>query len=153
MRNPFIAMNKPIILLSVLVFIFCLAQTSCKRKDNVESIFTYLSHSWKVVKLATDDNGNNGIDASEIHAPANGQDNRFVFKTDNTGSETVIAANGVTTEYPFTWSLLGKDSVIRNGVGNNVVRYKINSISTTRLELRMTTEQSGILVAYYFERY
>ena len=131
---------------------FCCVISSCKRKENIETIQTRLTHSWKLSKIATDDNGNNGIDASEIHPLANGSDDRIVFNTNNTGNQTVIAANGVQTDFAFTWSLGAGDTITRIGIGSNIIKYHVEDISTTTLELSTMSEQN-ILCGYYYVRY
>ncbi len=144
-------MKKYVASLLFLLVAICCSMPSCKRKENVETIQTRLLHTWKLSKIATDDNGNNGIDASEIHPVANGSVDKIVFNSDSTGLQTVVAANGVTTEYDFTWTLGKGDTITRNGIGNNVIKYHIANISSTSLELRNYSEQN-ILCAYYFDR-
>ena len=143
---------KRTVALSFMFFVaICCITFSCKQKENVETILTRLLHNWKLTKIATDDNGNGAIDASEVHPVANGSDEEIVFNKDNTGLQTVTATNGATNTYRFTWSLDKYDTVTRVGVGNNLVKYHIQSISSGSLELITLTDQN-ILAAYYYER-
>ena len=143
---------KRTIALSVAFFLALTCITfSCKQKENIETILTRLLHNWKLVKIATDDNGNGVIDAAEVHPLSNGADDEIVFNKDYTGLQTVIAANGATESYHFTWSLDTHDTVTRVGLGYNLIKYHIENISSTSLELLTMTDQN-ILSAYYYTR-
>lgn len=144
-------MKRNIALPLIFVAAICCLTFSCHRKENVETILTRLLHNWKLTKIATDDNANGIIDASEVHAVANGSDDQIVFNKDYTGTQTVVASNGNKNTYPFTWSLSDKDTLTRNGVGNNVIVYHVADISSGSLELT-TYEGSGLLAAYFYER-
>ncbi|MBC7555147.1 MAG: hypothetical protein H7257_14355 [Taibaiella sp.] len=123
--------------------------SSCKRKEVVETQYTRLLHTWKLVRIATDDNGNGGIDGYEIHPVQEGLVTLIAFSKDNSGNETVIA--GVDTlNYPFTWSRGGGDTLIRNGVGNNIIRYNLEDI--TSINMRLATFGTMGKAAYYYDR-
>lgn len=144
-------MRRTIALSLIFFVLFTCITFSCKRNDDVDNILTRLLHNWKLAKIATDDNGNGAIDATEIQPLTNGEDDEMIFNKDYTGAQTVIAANGVKNNYPFTWSLTGKDTITRNGLGYNLIKYHIETISAVSLELTTHTEQ-GILAAYFYDR-
>lgn len=132
----------PFVLLTV-------ALPSCKRKEVIYTRLTRIQHSWKLVKTATDVNGNGQIDASEIQPIDDAFDNTLTFNADYTGKETVVA-NSVTTDYPFTWTMdVNMDTITRNGIGHNVIKYYLADISSIRMELTTTTSIG--LAAYIYE--
>ncbi len=137
----------------VVLFVFFIAMsclnTSCKRKEVIETQLTRLQHKWKLTKSATDDNGSGVIDGYEIHPVDAGLDDEIEFKADFTGSQVVII-NGATNTFPFTWSMDSKDSITRVGVGHNTVVYFLADISSSSMEL--VSKSSGILVAYFYSR-
>jgi hypothetical protein len=123
---------------------------SCK-KSAVDTILTRLQHTWKLTKIATDDNGNGAIDASEIQPLTNGQDDRITFNKDGSGKEVIISTNGVQDTYTFSWSLGIGDTLNRHGAGNDIIKYHIGNISTSSLELATITDKN-ILAAYFYDR-
>lgn len=133
----------------ILVVLTCTGAFSCKRKEVVYTRLTRIQHTWKLVKTATDANGNGQIDASEIHAIDAAFDNTLVFNADYTGKETVIA-NGVTTDYPFTWTMdANMDTITRNGIGHNVIKYYLEDISSISMELTTMTDLG--IAAYIYQ--
>ncbi len=122
---------------------------SCKKIDKPQTRLTRIQHSWQLVKTATDANGNGQIDSYEIQPISESMNNVLTFNTDNTGKETVVA-NSVTTDYPFTWTMDAKmDTITREGVGHNIIKYYLADISSIAMELT-TTSNLGV-VAYFYE--
>ncbi len=122
---------------------------SCKRKEVTETRKTRIQHSWKLVRTATDANANGVIDASEIHPVSASLVITLTFNSDLTGNENVIA-NGVPTDYPFTWTMDPTlDTITRNGVGHNVIKYYLSDISSINMDLTTMTDLG--LAGYYFE--
>ena len=123
---------------------------SCKRKEVFETRKTRIQHDWKLVRTATDANANGVIDASEIHPVSATYIATLTFKSDLTGNENVIA-NGVTTDYPFTWTMDPTlDTITRSGVGHNVVKYFLADISSINMDLTTMTDLG--VAGYYYER-
>ena len=123
---------------------------SCKRKEVTETRKTRILRDWKLVKAATDANGNGIIDASEISPVSASFNTTLTFKADFTGNENVVI-NGVTTDYPFTWTMdYTLDTITRNGVGNNVIKYFLADISSINMDLTTMTPLG--IAGYYYER-
>ncbi len=136
---------------SGILFLFFVALVcvvpSCTKKETAETRLTRMQHKWKLIKTATDANGNGVIDASEIQPVQSGV-TTITFNKDLSGVET-IAINGVTTDYPFIWAMDGTlDTVTRNGVGHNQIKYFLADISSTNMELTTTTDLG--LAAYFY---
>lgn len=123
--------------------------SSCKRKENIQTRYTRLQNKWKLVKTATDGNNNGVIDVSEIQDVNEGYRAFVQYKGDSTGTETVTAG-GLTTVYPFRWTFEGNITIIQDRVGNNVIEYKLEDISSLAMELSTITALG--LTAYYYER-
>ena len=142
---------KRTVALSILFTIaFSCVTSSCKRKEVIETRLTRLTNKWKLVKTATDSNGNGGIDPSEIQPVQDSYNDVLYFNPDNSGTETVIA-NSVTTVYPFTWTINDQlDTIVRNGVGHNTIKYYLKDITSITMELTTTTSLG--IAAYYYER-
>lgn len=122
---------------------------SCRKIDKPQTRLTRIQHSWQLVKTATDANGNGKIDDYEVQPISESMNNVLTFNADNTGKETVIA-NNVTTDYPFTWTMdANMDTITREGVGHNVIKYYLENISSIAMELT-TTSNLGV-VAYFYE--
>lgn len=123
---------------------------SCKRKELAETRKTRVQHAWKLVRTATDANANGVLDASEIHPVSESIVTTLTLNSDQSGNENVVA-NGVATDYPFTWTMDVKmDTITRNGVGHNVVKYFLADISSINMELTTMTDLG--IAGYYYER-
>lgn len=136
--------------LSAFLFLVAgLAVYSCKKIDKPQTRLTRLQHTWKLVQTATDANANGQIDGFEIQSVDASFDNTITFNTDYSGKETVIA-NGVATDYPFTWDMdAHMDTITRNGVGHNTIKYYLANISSIKMELIVGTNQGP--VAYFYD--
>lgn len=137
-----------VLLLLLLCVVLGSALYSCKRTELIENSYTRLVRKWLLIRSATDNNGNGSIDAYEYNNVQDSVVNYYTFKGDSSGEESVKAINGVTTLYPFRWSLSG-DSLQITRVGNNVNTYYIRNLSNSRLELYLGTDRGP--VGYYFE--
>ena len=140
-------MNRPFAILFFLFIAMSCSSTSCKRKETIETKFSRLVNTWKLIKTGTDDNGNGAVDASEIHLVQEGLDDELVFTKEYTGKETVII-NGVTTEYPFTWKKDDNDTLTRDGIGHNTIKYHIDVISSVSLQLSTNTTLGNAAYIY-----
>lgn len=143
-------MTRTLALSFFLLGAFCVAMPSCKRDDKPQTRLTRLQHTWKLVKTATDANGNGAIDASEIQ-PINIATlaSTIAFNENMSGNENVVA-NGVTTDYPFTWTINAQmDTITRNGIGHNVVKYYLADISSIAMELTTMTDLG--VAGYFYE--
>jgi hypothetical protein len=111
--------------------------TSCTKKQAAETPFTRMLGKWKLAKTATDDNGNNIIEGSEIHAVAAGQDNEVTFNKDLTGTETNIYNGVASPPLNFTWKITNEDSSIQCAyTGHDTITYYLVSVSSANLVLQ-----------------
>jgi hypothetical protein len=115
----------------------------------VETKYTRLTSTWKLVKLATDDNGNNAIEPSEIRPVNKGYYAEWRFNDDSSGSETTLV-NNLQTVLPFNFRFTDRDTLYRWGVGYNTVIYKMTDITSITLQLQTYTNIG--LARYYFEK-
>jgi hypothetical protein len=127
----------------------CVFLDACSKKNNDNSQSSRLNGRWRLVKTATDDNANGAIDASEIHAVQQGYVDYLLFNNDSTGSETT-QTNLDTVVLPFRWYFTLQDSLQRDGVGHDTIRYFIANINTSTMQL-YTNTQFGV-AAYYYNR-
>ncbi len=138
--------SRQIVFLCFLAASCCLS-SACKRKEVVENQFTRLQRTWKLVKTATDSDGNGKLDDYEFHAISENMDDQITFHADKTGNQTVIA-NNVTTVYPFTWVLDENDTITRSGTGHDVRKYHIEDISNASMTL---ISPPPTFVAFYYQ--
>jgi hypothetical protein len=122
---------------------------SCKRESTVETKYTRLTNTWKLVKLATDDNGNNAIESSEIRPVKTGYYAEWRFNDDSSASETTLV-NNQQTVLPINFRFTDRDTLYRWGVGYNTVIYKMTDITSITLQLQTYTNIG--LARYYFEK-
>ena len=130
------------------VFFSLLALPGCRRKEIIENTTTRLTRNWQLVQSATDDNGNGTIDAYEFVKLQDNFLDYYKFNTDNSGTESVTATNGITTQYPFTW-IQTADTLDISRTGNNVEIYYVKSLSNVQMELITNTPRG--LAGYLFD--
>lgn len=144
--DEFMKISIPI-LLSFLALVLI---TSCAKKESPDTPANRILGKWKLVKTATDDNGNGQIDDVEIHPVPAIVDNEKVFNKDGTGVETNVY-NGVTTlPLNFSWKIVGKDSVWVGYVANDTITYYLSTVSSANLTL--TTNTQFGLAWYYYDK-
>ncbi len=141
--KPAIALSISFLLLGIIVL------PACNKTDAPQTRLTRLQRTWQLVQTGTDANANGQIEDYELQPISESMNNIIVFNTDKTGKET-ITVNGVTTDYPFSWSMdANMDTVTRVGVGHNTIKYYMADISSISMELT-TTSNLG-LVAYVYK--
>ncbi len=143
-------MNKGIAIFSALFIFLIIGLVSCAKKEAAQTPFNRIQGKWKLVKTATDDNGNKLIDDYEIHPVPSVQDNEITFNKDLSGIETNVY-NGVTsTPLYFTWAIISQDSVWCAYTGHDTLTYYLISVTSGTLALQTNTRFG--LAAYYYNR-
>ena len=124
---------------------------SCTKKQAAETPFTRIMGKWKLVKTATDDNGNGKIDGEEIHPVPSVQDNEITFNKDFTGVETNVYNGVVSPPLNFFWSVTNEDSSIQCAfTGHDTITYYLVTVSSGSLTLETNTTLG--LASYYYNR-
>lgn len=136
------------IITQAVYILLILLTIGCSKNDGISSKEDRLKNSWKLVKVATDDNKNQVIDNDEIKAVDSGYLSITKYNNDKTGYEKVTA-NKLETSYYFNW-VIYNDTVAQYRIGRDTAIYKISYISDN--ELQLTTTTSWGLSSYFYKK-
>jgi hypothetical protein len=143
-------MRKARAILFILIAGLITGLVSCAKKEGVQTPFTRLQGTWKLVKTATDDNGNTQIDPEEVHLVPAVQDNELTFYKDKTGVETNVYNGVASMPLHFDWAIVNDDSVWCAFTGHDTLTYYLVGVTSGTLTLQTNT--SFGLAAYYYNR-
>jgi len=144
-------MKNSVKLFVSIIAIGMIALTSCKKGKNDLSNKARLVGKWKMVKVATDANNNNVIDASELVTAPDSVKASFTFNSDETGdlSTDII---GFSLSFPFTWSLTNNDQDLKIKISSGSIplptdasTVHIEVLTYTDLITKDTTTVAGVL--------
>jgi hypothetical protein len=139
------------ILLTLLILFLEIGLPSCTKKQAADTPFNKIQGKWKLTKEATDDNGNNKIDAEEIHATSPQHDNEITFNKGLTGVETNVYNGVVSPPLNFTWKITNEDSSIQCAyTGHDTITYYLVGVTSGSLTLQTNTTKG--LAWYYYNK-
>ena len=129
----------PAIALMLLVS-FMIMVASCAKKESPGTPYDKLQGKWKLAKEGTDDNDNHIIEPGEVQPVPAAKDYEITFNKDYTGVENNTFNGVVSTPLPFTWSIVGRDSVRCAFSGHDTITYYLVSINSGSLTLQTKTQ-------------
>lgn len=147
-------MNGRALILLLVFVVLVSGSEGCRKKQQSNTIFSMLQGKWKRIQLATDDNGNGIIDASELHNMPPGYSDVLLFKSDSTGMETTLVNNGSPNIIPYNWRPQYSDSLLINYRAHLSIDYYIVVLNSSLLTLSsyVSLDSGFILTQYVYNK-